>query len=218
MKKVIVLALSATFLALGVSSCKKTTKRKLSNDWNVVKMDFNGESLDADGSRSNYSEVYSGNSITITDQSTNANGNTSVDIENGAVSEFTFTIDKDGTWKRNRDVKYIYSDGSTSQQIDENKGTWYFLGKNKGEKFKKNEKVLFYTNESSSRYIDFDGVTTTTSLNNNTYKGSEDGDIFTVLESKGKKLTFEVSFNATDTGMWGTDKWSGKIVYELEQK
>ncbi len=218
MKKVIVLALSAAFLTLSISSCKKTTKRKLSNEWKVVKMSSDFELTYADGSRSSSLSIYSGNSITKTLKDTDPNGSESTTIETGEVSEFTYTIDKDGTWKKSSNFKWVFSDGSSNQQIREDKGTWYFLGKNKGDKFKKNEKVVFYTNESSSKEINIDGSTTATDLFNDTYKGSEDGVIFTVVESKGKKLTLEYSYNTSNTWSGGADSSKDKVVYELEQK
>lgn len=221
MKKVLVCALSAIVLTAGVSSCGKTTKGKISEDWNFTSLVGNSSSTSGGTTNSSsYSTTISGSTITSTETS----GGTT-DTENGTVAKYVMSIKKDGTYEISSDVTWI--DGSYSQQeISTEKGTWSFVGKNKTDEFKKNERVIFNTTSENSTTTTKNNVggsvVTNTTSGSDTYLVGQNSIIYTVVESTGKKLVLETEYNGTssNTSASGTvtsSAYSGKTTITLEK-
>lgn len=192
MKKIFYYTLCLAFCVPAITSCKKSTKGKMVNEWRVK----------------TYKET-TPNGIFIMSDSPNE-----------------ISIKKDGTWTWNREYKStallfggsIYAtNASTTQQS----GTWSFVGKTKGDVFKKNERVifniLFEETIDKHTYSPNNAVfQDNTEYTSNTYLVGEKVVIYTVAESTRKelKLTSESShYNSSqDTVV------SKKIELVLEEK
>ena len=203
MKRLFILGFSAALLAGGISSCKKTSKGKMANEWNVTSLTSEETSINASGDKTVSTTTMTDGKITDTDISTNTSG-TVTTVRNGTVKEYSYTIEKDGTWKSTTDMTYTSSSStgsSTATIVTNTSGSWSFLSKNKTGDFKKNERVVFNilkedvkTNGSNT----FSNVTTTYSnTDNNTYAEGENADIFLVVESKKKELKLSQTYDET---------------------
>lgn len=225
MKKVLVCALSAIVLTAGVSSCGKTTKGKISEDWNVTSIVENSSSTSGGTTTTSSSTTtVSGNAITTT---TTSGGSTNTDA--GTVNKYQFIVNKDGSYERNEDITYSETNSGTTQTknyVFTEKGTWSFVGKNKSDDFKKNERVVFnttsYEGKTTVTYTN-SGVTTTS---NGSYSGTflvgENSTIYNVDESTSKKLVLTSESNSTNSstnssGTTSSSADSGKTTITLEK-
>lgn len=213
MKKIITFGLSLVLLAGGISSCKKTSKRKVSNDWKVVKYE------------EEYSSITSGSSLKIDGASAvkTSTNNGSISTSTGSVNDYIFSIKKDGTWQKESDITWSFGSNNTQNIKITDKGTWFFLGKNKTDKFKKNEKIVFVTKSSETITKNNFGGTLTSNMNSYTEEDLNYADvIYTVVESKSKKLVLETvtertsSSSSTDYGD-SASHGNGKVTITLEQ-
>ena len=121
--------LAALFLTVGFASCTKSTKGKMANDWKVVSMTSESSSTDFDGNKN----------VSVT---TATDGSITTTLGSAMINKNEFTIEKDGAWKWIQDLSYS-TDSGVVRTTNERSGTWSFIGKNKGDEFKKNERVLF---------------------------------------------------------------------------
>lgn len=228
MKRILILGFSAVLLTGGISSCKKTSKGKLSNEWTVSKMTEEFSDVDEDGDSSS-------ESVSITDKigtSTSTDiisGVTTTTTKSGAVNEYSYTINKDGSFTIVEDIAWTqaFTGGSTTKSTKTTTtGTWTFLGKNKSEEFKKNEFVAFYaqTSESNTTNSTTIGGTTTSTSNSNSSKssGNEYVKLYKVIESKKKELQLSSEYidagTVTNSSGTGTGKDTSKEVITLVQK
>ncbi len=143
MRKIVSYALSVAFLAAGLISCAKSTKGKVTNEWKVVsylktESNTNQQSAFSHTSTLNMTE----NSLTMQHVSVD-DGMTVTSNYTGTVNAFHLTISKDGTWSSNEDLTYDLGNGDEQRNVNEKSGTWSFVGKTKGDDFKKNERILF---------------------------------------------------------------------------
>ncbi len=205
-----VLALSVSF-----SSCKKTSKRKISKDWKVSKYEI---------TTPNVSENIDGESGTRVE----TGGNTSVS-KSIKVNEWTWTIDKKGTWEENKNVTYSYT--SSGIKVVEEKtykvsGTWAFLSKNKSGDFKKNERIAFTVLKEDDHTKKTSTLNGNPTIEESSYSGEDTGYdvsfVYTVKESKGKSLVLvaedkESWSNNGDSGSM-SGQWNTKEVITLEKK
>jgi len=201
MKRLFILGFSAALLAGGVSSCKKTSRGKMSNEWTVSKMTSEYSSVSSGGSTSTESMSIDGASGTSTDVS-NWGGTSTTTNKTIAVKSYDYTINKDGSytiksemvWTENADGGVTYVD----TQNNEVSGTWTFLGKNKTGEFKKNELVAFYATSAKSSVtstVTANGTSTSsTSSSSNTYSGHDYATIYKVVESKSKELQLSLEY------------------------
>ncbi len=175
----------------------------MANEWNVTSLTSEETSINASGDKTVSTTTMTDGKITDTDISTNTSGTVTA-VRNGTVKEYSYTIEKDGTWKSTTDMTYTNSSStgsSTATIVTNTSGSWSFLSKNKTGDFKKNERVVFNilkedvkTNGSNT----FSNVTTTYSnTDNNTYAEGENADIFLVVESKKKELKLSQTYDET---------------------
>jgi hypothetical protein len=207
MKKMFVYGLSVVFLAGSLVSCGKTTKGKLSNDWTVESMtqkmsyksnynsDYyisNNQSTDdvsVDGSSYTVNWSYSDQSSyydwwteewTDYSDSENGSGKATVDV-------FDFKINKDGTWEKKMGIS-ISEDGYKIELIEDQSGTWSFVGKSKNEDFKKNERVMFNVLDEKTTYKETYAGDVYSDSETATYMTGENTMVYKVIESKKKSL------------------------------
>ncbi len=215
MKKAIILGMSVLALSVSFSSCKKTSKRKVSKDWKVSKYE---------NTTSTVSENIDGESGTRTENG----GNTSVS-KTVKVNEWTWTIDKKGTWSENKNVTYSYT--SSGIQVVEEKtskvsGTWAFLSKNKSGEFKKNERIAFTILKEEDHTKKTSTLNGNSTVEESSYTGNDTGYdvdvVYTVKESKGKSLVLvnEYKESWVDSGDSGSmnGSWDYKEVITFEKK
>ena len=203
MKKIVFSFLSIALLA-GVSSCGKTTKGKMSNDWKVTSYEETATYVDADGDKNVNTISANESTITSTSVTTPSGGTSTTNTQTGTINEHTLTMKKDGTWIwiRNMSTSVGTSNNSiVTNNISETSGTWSFVGKSKDEDFKKNERILFNVLKSKNTSTETLNQTTQISSysNTNTYLTGENVMIYTVTESKKKELTLEIEENSSNT-------------------
>ncbi len=215
MKKAIILGLSVLALSVSFSSCKKTSKRKVSKDWKVSKYEK---------TTSTVSENLDGESGTRTETGGNSSLTKSV-----KVNEWTWTIDKKGTWEENKNITYSYTN-SGIQVVEEKtskiSGTWALLSKNKSGEFKKNERIAFTILKEDNHTKKTSTLNGNSTVEESSYTGSDTGYdvamVYTVQESKGKSLILvdeekESWSNNGDSGS-SSGQWNAKEVITLEKK
>jgi hypothetical protein len=225
MKKVFIFGLSVALVAGSVTSCKKTSKGKLSNDWKTTS--WNSTETETDANESTVTTVTStdGVAITVVSTTTPTGGTAGTpNTINGVINDMSYTISKDGTFENNQDVTFTstFTGGSVvSNTVTKTTGTWNFLSSNKTEEFKKNERVVFHI--LSEKTTDTQTITTggsagtpSVSSSDNTYATGENSDIFTVVESKGKLLTLMSETNSKETNTSGGSSSTETVVSSLE--
>lgn len=223
MKKIISYTLSLAFLAFGMASCAKSTKGKVTNEWKVVSFVQN-DSFSNQGGQSG-STLINMTETTYTQRVISSFGGiTMVDDEtSGIVNAHELTLKKDGTWTLNKDLTEEYDNGASSHVVFEQTGTWTFVGKTKGDDFKKNERLLFnvLTEKKTSVYTN-NQVVVSQFTSNDTYLTGELVLIYTIKESKKKEMELELVNDVAVTGDYGsnpgtnTDKLS--VSMTLKQK
>ncbi len=228
MKKLIIVGFSAALLAGGFSSCAKTTKGKVSNEWSVTKWTSESTDTDSDGDKTIRSTSIEGTSGTQTNTFTSG-GNSTTTTRTAAVNELSYTIEKDGTWSSVMDITWTstFTGGSSSDATKTtSSGTWSFLSKNKSGEFKKNERLVFNTLSEASSTVSsttFGGTTSSSnSSDSQTYAEGESAMIYLVVESKGKSLQLSSDMDQTSTSTSGgttyTNSTTGSTSMTLEQK
>lgn len=174
--------ISIVFIVVLIGACAKTTKGKITNEWIVV----------------NYAEeTIDGDSIHIWT------------TENSPATPNKLIIHRDGkwTWNTGYTVSGSIFGGSiflTEKESTTRKGTWSFVGKTKGDNFKKNERLLFNVLSESTVHTQTGGggnpiFPDTTSTTSNTYLTGEHVDIYTVVKSTRKDLELRLESSHTDS-------------------
>ncbi len=225
MKKSIICGLSLAILVIGLSSCGKTTKGKITNDWTIV----SSEEVQTTHSGQTGQEVYS--KATMTENSvSNYSSYTLGGVENtssntGVVKANTISIKKDGTWNWTQELSYDENVGGGNTQNLTNKtnqgGTWSFVGKTKGDDFKKNERVIFNVlTKSTSTVQTMNQSVVTENSESFTYLAGENTMIFTVKESKNKELQLEKELDRenSSSGSSGVNTESKTLKMTLKGK
>lgn len=220
MKKLIIVGFSAALLAGGVSSCKKTSKGKMANEWSVAEMNHKDVTTNSNGTGTFVINMTT-DKVTITD--TDVDG--AVNIVNGTVEELSYTIEKDGTWSSVTNYTTTISNESvgityTSKEVNTNtaSGTWNFLGN--VEEFKKNERVVFNTLKENDKSVETISITSLddeviTSTDDSEFANGENSKIYLVVESKKKELelSYEENYSSTSTETGSTtSNWSNVLT------
>ncbi|MGV3612532.1 MAG: hypothetical protein ACO1N0_16355 [Fluviicola sp.] len=214
MKKQLIYGLSLIFLAVGLNSCGKTTKRKITNDWKIVSLED-----EAENNSPNTFDSHSYSKTTMT-ESTVSNYSTYtymapetvetlIEQSNGSVKANNLTIKKDGTWQWDQELFYEKKpQNSNAQNITVKKnlsGTWSFVGTTKGNDFKKNERILFNILQSKDAEIfEWNSGGGNEVLEEHTYLTSEKTMTFTVKESSKKELRLEMESASNNTYPWSS--------------
>lgn len=223
MKKLFVYGLSIALVA-GTASCKKSSKGKMSNEWNLSAMSQTSSDTDANGDTSTSTMDVADGAITMVE--TDANGDATT--LTGTVTASTWTISKDGTWTRTMDFNITsYTAGGTSFDVNmtmasTDAGTWDFLGGVNGD-FKKNERVVFNTTSSSSSQTIEVGGTSSTDTSSDTYAEGENSEVMVIVESKGKELQMSSdaansNTNTPDGGSASTTSGTSAMTVTLTQE
>lgn len=204
MKKIILINLSLAFI-VGMTSCGKTTKRKLVNNWNVTSSFEEIENTSSNGDRSTNTITTTGTEVTTSAVYDPSSGPTTTNTATGSVLTNEFIIKKDGTWSFTREISF-QSGTSSSNNFIEQSGTWSFLEKNKGDDFKKNERVHFNILKSQSlETVSLSGSVVSSNSMDQTYLTGEKVLVYTVKESKKDQLEMELETNSTLTQTSGNN-------------
>lgn len=221
MKKIFYCTLSVAFLAASVASCAKSSKGKMANDWKVTSYQETEKDVYSNGDMSNSSTSMTENSVTQTTEDTPNGGSTTTDTQTGTVSTNALTIKKDGTWTWTMNYTITENQGVTviNNYNSLRSGTWSFVGKTKGDDFKKNERVMFNVLSESGTNVQTVGNITTTNTYSDTYMTGEYPMLFTVKESTGKSLELEAKgANTSTNGGSSTSTYNSTLSIKLEQK
>ncbi|HRP53817.1 MAG TPA: hypothetical protein PLI97_09965 [Fluviicola sp.] len=218
MKKIILSTLSVALLSLGMVSCGKSTKGKMINDWNVKVYDYSSTYTDDDGDVSTSKYTMTDNALSGSSSYTPSGGSTMTSTYTGTVSENSLSIKKDGTFEMKQNYSQVNS-GTTYTTVSSKTGTWSFVGKTKGDDFKKNERVIFNVLTDNESNTTTSGSVSTTSTNADTYESGEYTMVFTVVESKGKELKLEQVGNSSSKQNNDSPSTTvSKVTMELVQK
>lgn len=217
MKRTLFYTLSVAFLTAGMVSCGKTTKGKMVNEWKVTSQTETSTSVQSNGNKTEQTTTYSENAVTKTTVQTPSIGPALTTSQTGIVNSNTLTIDKDGTWTWTQTILYG-SGNSTALSTDEQSGTWSFVGKTKGDEFKKNERVLFNVLSAKNTTVQTSNGSATTNKTTDTYLTGENTMIFTVKESKKDELQMEAESKNVYTDDSDVSTYTSKIAVTLSAK
>lgn len=204
MKKVFICTLSVAFLTVGLSSCGKSSKGKMSNEWKVTEYNDTRTETQSNGDKTVTTTTMTETTATMTEVDTPNGGSSTTTTSTATINANTMTIDKDGTWKATRDWTATQALGggitATTKVTESTSGTWAFVGKTKGDDFKKNERVIFNTlSESNTQTTTIGSGSPTTTTSSDTYKTGENVMVYTVKESKKSELQLEAEIGNTST-------------------
>ncbi|WP_430403751.1 hypothetical protein [Fluviicola sp.] len=221
MKKIIYSTLSVALLAVSISSCAKSSKGKMANEWKVTEFNSTETDTDSNGDQTVSTTSMTESTATMTTVQTSG-GSSQTTTQSGTVNANEMTIDKDGTWTSTRDItstQSILGTTATTNMKTVTSGTWAFVGKTKGDDFKKNERVLFNTlSETYTQVYTYNG-SSQTSASTDTYLTGENVMIYTVTESKGKELALESEMSSSNTSTGGgTSSTKGTTTIKLAEK
>lgn len=188
------------------TSCLKSTKGKMANDWKVMEM-IQQTTRVIDNEKT-IEAISASEAIYVHNIKTILNGENQSDItKKGKVISHVYSIQKNGDW----DSKLVFELSEVDQTgiktvalctVKEN-GTWNFVGKNKTDEFKLNERVLFNVLSSKQDIqvtVTAGSIVTKSSTNSfETHKVGEKVNIYTVVESKSKALTLESTTDSFST-------------------
>jgi hypothetical protein len=216
MKKIIFGTLSVAFLAVAVSSCGKSSKGKMANDWKITSLDNVETDTQSNGNKTVTTTTMTETAYTRTTAQTNG-GSTNTTTQTATININEMSIDKDGTWTWTQEITGV-SGGVTQTSNVARTGTWSFISKTKGDDFKKNERVVFnvLTEKETSTYTV--GSSSTSSVDDYTYLTGENIMIFTVKESKSKELQLEMMSNNTSTSGGNTSSYVATQTITLAEK
>ncbi|WP_343636192.1 hypothetical protein [Fluviicola sp.] len=188
----------------------------MANEWKVTEYNSTETDTQSNGDKTVYTTTMTESNYTYTTAST-SNGSTTTTTSTATVNMNEMTIEKDGTWTSTRDISST-SNGITQKLTTTTSGTWAFVGKTKGDEFKKNERVMFNTlSETNTQVVSFGGSSQTTT-STDTYMTGENVMIYTVTESKGKELALEAEMGNSSTTGSSTNSTSGKTTIKLAEK
>jgi hypothetical protein len=220
MNKITSYTLSISLLAVGMSmaSCAKSTKRKVANEWKVASY-LKTESNSNGGGGSNESKLTMTETSFTSDNTSTSNGNTTSSHSEGTVNSHVIEIKKDGTWIWTQDASYTGNNNNSARTVTEQSGTWSFVGKTKGDDFKKNERILLniLTKKVTSSQIS-NQVVVSESTTNETFLTGENVQIYTINESKNKEMELEFTEDIASTSGNSVNTTKTSINMTLKQK
>jgi len=207
MKKTLILLFVAALGAGTMSSCKKSNKGKLSGEWKIASFDMTSSNTSGDPAVTTTDVTTSTDGAAVTQVSSSTATGSTTTTTNGTIATATWTIEKDGTWTMVMDMTWSGSETGytwSSQSVETTTGTWAFVGKNKTEDLKRNERVIFNTLTSASSSTDTFTPTggtasTSTSSDSNSWLTGENQATYLITESKKKSLIMTQA---------GTSTWS----------
>ncbi len=217
MKRTLFYALSVAFLTAGLVSCGKTTKGKMVNDWKVSSQTEVRTSIESNGDKYDATTTYTETSVNKTTVYTPTIGPVMTTAQNGIVNTNEVQISKDGTWTWTTTALYG-SGNSTTLSTDVQSGTWSFIGKTKGDEFKKNERILFNLLSMKNTTVQTNNGSANTSTTTDTYLTGESTMIFTIKESKKDELQMEAEGKNVYTEDSDISTYTSKLSVTLSAK
>jgi hypothetical protein len=231
MKKVFIFGLSVALVAGSVTSCKKTSTGKVSNEWKTTSWNSTETSTNANGDVETTTVVSTdGTALVFTTVSTPNGGSATTSTVNGTVNDLSYTINKDGTFENISDMSltFDFTGGSVASNMQTTStGTWSFVSANKTAEFKKNERVIFHTlsmNSTETQTMTIGGAAQPSDVSSSveTYAPGENSQIYLVVESKGKILSLKseeaMTGSSTDSNGTSTSSSMSTLEFTLEQK
>ena len=210
--------LAALLLTVVLASCGKSTKGKMANNWKIVSMTTETTFTDADDDQFESTMTANETRMTTKSVTTAADGSVTSSTIEATINKNEFTIEKDGAWKWIQDLSYNTDTGEV-RTVNERSGVWSFIGKNKGDEFKKNERVLFnvlktdysmiHKNQGSiidEYHANYEYLTGSVTL------------IYTVKESKKDELQLEMESDRTSDQYTNVSKSVSKGSMTLKTK
>lgn len=197
MKKITVYTLCFAFLAVGMASCAKTTKGKVTNKWKIISYERDETGTYQNGNTSHLSMKMTESSFMreLLDKDNNGTA-TYHSYSQGVVNSHELILKNDGTWNSVQDITYNFGNDATNQMVTNESGTWSFVGKTKGDDFKKNERILFNVLTRSERSLSKNGNTIVSEeITNTTFLTGESLLIYTIKESKKDEMQLEMESN-----------------------
>jgi hypothetical protein len=216
MKRISFYTLSIAFLAAGLVSCGKTTTGKVTNEWKVTSYQEKIELVNSSGDINRSTTSSNGSSVSNEYVSDPATGPSTTLFATGTANAFEFIIKKDGTWSSIKDFTYTTSN-SSDQTKQERSGTWSFVGKTKGDDFKKNERILFnILNETETVTQISNQVLVNNQTTSDTYLTGENILIYTITLSKKDQLAMnlEESYSGTQGSSTTSKETSVQLILE----
>lgn len=222
MKKIFYCTLSVAFLTVGLSSCGKSSKGKMANEWKVTEYNQTSTDTQSNGDKTVETTTITESTATMKTEDTPNGGSTTTTTRTGSVNSNEMTIEKDGTWTSTRDITYtdvILGTTIVTKSTMTASGTWAFVGKTKGDDFKKNERVMFNTlSVTNTSVVTPNGGSSTTSSSTETYMTGENVMVYTVKESKKDELQLEAEVSNSYTSGSNTSSFKGKTTITLAGK
>ena len=188
----------------------------MANEWKVTEYNQTQTETQSNGDKTVYTTTMTETTYSSS-TATTSGGSTITTTGSGTVNTNEMTIEKDGTWTSTRAVSST-NNGSTLKVTITSSGTWSFVGKTKGDEFKKNERVMFNTLSETTTDVSTFGNITSTDTNTDTYLTGENVMIYTITESKGKELAMEAEIGNSSTSGSSTSSTSGKTTIKLTGK
>ena len=216
MKKIFYSTLSIALLAVSISSCGKSSKGKMANDWKVTEMTSTSTDTQANGDKTVTTTSATETSATTT-TATTTGSSTNTTTTTASIAVNGMTIDKDGTWSWDQDFTIV--NGVVTQNTKTTKtGTWSFVSKTKGDDFKKNERVVFNVLTDNSTVVTSVGSSSTTSTSADTYLTGENVMIYTIKDSKKDELKLERDGSNTSSAGSSTSSYVSSEMITLSAK
>lgn len=165
----------------------------MANDWKVVALDETYDASFSDGSASHSTRILDETSFRSTVTGTSQLGEPIPPVNtSGTVNVNEWHIEKDGAWTQTEEYVSTDSSTETTSRIEQS-GTWNFLGKNKGDGFRKNERVIFNVLAKRVKTVQKNqGAVISDDSTNETYLTGERTIIYTIKESGNKELKLEL--------------------------
>ena len=206
-------------------SCGKSTKGKLSNDWKVESLTLKAIDTESNGNQTVTTTSYSGTTVTVKEEEIENGNSTTTTTQIGTITNPIFKIENNGTWNLSRTLVFTQNPTqgltTTITSVETDSGTWSFIGKNKEEDFKKNERVLFNTMATTRNTTTVNTIgnssTTSTDTGSSTYKLGDNVTIYTVVASKPKALELKSESGGSTTSGTSTDSFTTTSTIKLVQ-
>lgn len=246
MKKLTKAVLAILVVASSITACKKgdddpglslsSRKSRIAGEWKVASYDAAITDVTTNNGATNVttetnvnSTKIAGSAITITSNvtSTQQSFTSYTETETGTVSEFTYTIEKDGTWASKNVTKMTSlnttSGGASNTDAEnitttvESSGTWQFLGKNSGAELKNKEAVLLSTAKSTTTrvVVATDGTNfTSTSISNETFALNEYTQVWTLSQLAKKEMAANIAVDNKYDGSSTVTSGSSSNTYK----
>lgn len=203
MKKNTFLGLSLAIMTMGMASCGKSTTGKIANNWTVVSSEQDQTAVHQNGDQDYTHTSFTETTISTRSEHTPSGQATMILESSGKVTANTLNIKKDGTWIWNQEWYYEGEQGGMLLHTDVKtiqSGTWNFVGKTKGDDFKKNERITFNVLEKSNAVFQTqDQVMITSNGSEVTYAPGENMMIYTIVKSSNKELELKLEQNYQST-------------------